>query len=107
MQLLEIFTVHDAKAEAFITPFFLPTDLMAIRTFTDCVNDPQHMFGKHSHDFTLFHLGQFSVSTGTITLNHTAQVLGNGLEFKSKPEHPTEEQLDFVAQEEAANAQQS
>ena len=55
----KIFTIYDSKAKAYITPFFLHQEGMAIRIFTDCVNDPKHQFGKHPEDYILFHIGEW------------------------------------------------
>lgn len=76
-----IFTIHDVKASAYLPPFILPKAQMAIRTFSDCVNSPEHQFSKHPADYTLFMLGTFDDSTATITLFRGAESLGNGVEF--------------------------
>jgi len=55
-----IFTIFDSKAKAYLTPFFLHADGMAIRVFTDCVNDKNHQFGKHPEDYILFNIGSWS-----------------------------------------------
>ncbi|AXL15310.1 nonstructural protein [Microviridae sp.] len=78
---LKIFTIFDQKAKAFITPFFLPEEGMAIRTFTDCVNDKEHQFGKHPQDYTLFNVGAWADNTAQIIMNEAPIVLGNGVEF--------------------------
>lgn len=59
-----MFSVYDAKAGAFNTPFFMATDEMAIRGFTDACNDPQTMFHKHPADFVLYLVGTFNDQTG-------------------------------------------
>jgi len=64
---LEIFSVYDGAAKAFITPFFLPTIDMAVRSFTNCCNDPTHAFCINSVDYTMFHLGSFNDSDGVFS----------------------------------------
>lgn len=54
-----VFAIYDQKANAYLTPFFLPTAAMAVRVFSDCVNSDDHQFGKHPNDYTLWHLGTF------------------------------------------------
>ena len=66
--LTQIYVIHDVKASAYLTPFFLPNDALARRTFSDCANDPEHAFGKHPEDFTLFNLGSFNNETGNMIL---------------------------------------
>lgn len=77
-----VFSVHDAKADAFLPPFILPKTEMAQRVFSDCVNSPDHQFGKHPEDYTLFHLGTFDDENGLHTPHrNTKQSLGNGVEY--------------------------
>jgi len=78
---LEIFSIFDAKADAYITPFFLPNKAMAMRAFADCINSSSHQFGQNPQDYTLFHIGRFDDSSAAITSDN-ARSLGNGLEFK-------------------------
>ncbi len=89
---LEIFTIFDVKASAYITPFYLPTVAMATRTFTDCINSEQHQFGRHPSDYILFHAGSFNINTAKHTLFETLTPLGNGVDFinpNSPPKVPT------------------
>lgn len=53
----KIFTIYDSKAHAYLPPFFLPEAGMAVRVFSDCVNDKSHQFSKHPGDYTLFQIG--------------------------------------------------
>lgn len=75
-----IFTVFDEKAETFLPPFVVPTKGLAIRAFKDCINSPDHQFGKHPADYTLFHLANFEDSTAQFDVQ-AKQSLGNGVEF--------------------------
>ena len=79
-----MFSIFDSKAEAFISPWFLPEIEMAKRTFSDCVNSTDHQFSKHSGDYTLFHLGTFSQTTGEFVLNSTPISLGLAQYYKRK-----------------------
>ena len=78
---INIFAIHDSKAEAYLPPFNLPNTQMAVRTFTDCVNSDDHAFAQHPEDYTLFQLGEFDDSNGKITLMQTKMPIGNGLDF--------------------------
>ncbi|AXL15041.1 nonstructural protein [Microviridae sp.] len=90
----KMLSVFDAKASAYISPFFLPQEAMAVRTFTDCVNDPNHAFGKNPADYTLFCLGEFDDFSGNLQINETPYNLGNGvIHLRAKPVSP---QLDLV-----------
>lgn len=65
--ILEMFSVYDNKAQAFIPPFFQPKVGQAQRMFTDCANDPAHMFCRNPEDFVLFHLGSWDDNTTVFT----------------------------------------
>lgn len=54
-----LFAIFDSKAKAFLPPFMLPNSEMAVRAFSDCVNDPAHQFARHPADYTLFKVGEF------------------------------------------------
>lgn len=79
--LQQIYTVYDEKAGAYLTPFFMPTDGMALRAITDALTDKEHQFTKHSEDFTLYRIGIFDDSDGAIT--NKKEMLKTLLELKS------------------------
>nr|UXQ88051.1 MAG: nonstructural protein [Microvirus sp.] len=79
-----IYTVYDQKARAYLTPFFMPEDGMAIRTFSDCVNSKDHHFGKHPSDYTLYKMGVYDDNSADL-LAIPLQSLGNGVEFVEIP----------------------
>jgi len=81
-----IYVVHDAKAEAYMTPFFMGNDATAIRGFSDAVNNPETPFGKHTSDYTLFCIGEYSDQSGTIE-PITPRPVGNGVDFKRNIEN--------------------
>lgn len=59
------FSIRDAKAEAFMRPFFAPTKGLATRSFADLVNSGNgEPVAKHPDDFCLFHVGEFDELTG-------------------------------------------
>jgi len=78
----QVFSIYDQKASAFITPFFMPENEMAIRIFSDAVNDPVHQFGKHPSDYTLFNIGEYDDNSGALTAIKTHINLGIGIQFK-------------------------
>lgn len=69
----KIFSVYDAKAEAFTEPFFAPTRGVAVRSMTQAVNDPSHVFGRHPEDYTLFELGEFEAQSGSLVAHAAPQ----------------------------------
>jgi hypothetical protein len=77
----KIFTVYDAKAEAYLPPFFAATNGLAIRMFEAACNDPDHTFFKHASDYTLFCIGTFDDAKAVIENLSPHDTLGNGVEF--------------------------
>jgi len=80
--ILQIFTVYDSKAEAFLAPFFLKARGQAIRSFTDTCNDPEHAFYKHPSDYTLFALGEYDDAQAAFEIYEAPVGLGVAIEFK-------------------------
>lgn len=78
---MEIYTVYDQAAEAYLDPFFTPSAGLAIRAFTDAVNSKSHQFGKHPQDYSLIHLGIFDNATAKFLPFDVPKHLGNGLKF--------------------------
>jgi len=64
--LLNVYTVYDAKAEAYLQSFFAVNEAVATRDFSSAANDPKHPFCLHAEDFTLFQIGVWDPWTGSI-----------------------------------------
>jgi len=79
--MLMAFSVFDAKAEAYLRPFFAETRGLALRSFRDAANDPQSEMCKHAADYTLFRVGVFDQASGILE-PCTPESLGNALTFK-------------------------
>lgn len=75
---IQAFSVWDEKAKAFLPPFFLPETGMAVRAFSDCVNDKAHAFGRNPLDYTLFCLGSFDDHSGVLEGGDVESVVHGG-----------------------------
>lgn len=62
----KVFALFDLKAAVYGTPFFMQNDAMAIRSFSDLVNDNQTMVNRHPEDFILHGVGQFDDEKGVL-----------------------------------------
>lgn len=82
-----VFSVHDQKAVAFLPPFFFGTVGQAVRAISDCVTDPNHSFGNHPEDYTLFEVGSWDDSTGVLTPLDEPKVVVTLLVLKSEIEN--------------------
>ena len=80
---MQIYSVFDTKAEAFITPFFAPTNAVAKRMFKEAAQDQNHQFHKNAEDYNLFVLGTFDENTGEIKGLEAIKSLGNALWTRS------------------------
>lgn len=80
----KIFSVYDEAAGAYLVPFFLPNENMAIRTFRDCARNPGHAFCANPADYTLFLIGEFNDATGELVPVMPLQKLGSALEHRSQ-----------------------
>lgn len=93
---LNIFTVYDTKAEAYLPPFYMNTKGQAIRAFSDSANDRNHAFCKHPGDYVLFHLGSFDDADASFELDAAPQSVGVAIEFKTQTEMEMDSSLKLV-----------
>lgn len=82
--ILKMFSIYDAKAEAFSQPFFVPTKGLAIRSFTDAANDPKTNIHLYPEDYTLFELGEFDDAKALFVPLSTPNPIGLAIEFKKQ-----------------------
>ena len=80
--IFKVFSVYDAKTEAYLPPFHCGSLGQAERSFKDACSDPSHEFHKHAEDFTLFHIAEFDDAKGVYTMNKTPYSLGLAVQFK-------------------------
>lgn len=78
-----IFAIFDAKAKAYLPPFTLPEVGQAVRTFVNCVNSPDHAFGRNPEDYTLFELGSFDVASGKL-VQEEIELIASGLQVREE-----------------------
>lgn len=58
------FAVYDSKASCFGVPFFMATTGLAVRAFSELVNDPKSTVSRYPTDFVLFQVGEFDDQKG-------------------------------------------
>jgi hypothetical protein len=80
---LKVYSIFDSAAKAYVQPFYMHNDGLAIRAFMDNVNSKEeNNISKHPDQFTLFQIGEFDDTSGKID-SIDPKSLGNGLEFKN------------------------
>lgn len=62
-----IFSIWDAKLQAYMQPFFAVNEAVAVRAFEVAAMNPQHTMHSHPGDFTLFQVGEFDEKSGEIS----------------------------------------
>lgn len=80
----KVFTVYDSKGDVYMNPFLAVNALAAIRTISDLVQQPDHMFSRHSQDFTLFELGEYDDSNGRYQMLDSIKPVMGLWELKSE-----------------------
>jgi hypothetical protein len=83
--ILNTYSIYDSAAKAYIQPFFMHNDGLAIRAFQGNVNSTEeNNISKYPDQFTLYKIGTFDDQTATITPEDPIS-LGNGLTFQETP----------------------
>lgn len=79
---LKVFAVRDAKAEAFLQPFFSNATGSAVRAFADAVNgDKSSPIAKHPADYLLYEIGDYDDNSGLLMPSSPLKMLGCGADF--------------------------
>lgn len=79
----KIFSVYDRAANAYLQPFFMPARGLAIRAFTDLVNDEKNQFHKHPEDYQLFELGSYDDVAGKLDCKASPEIIGSALDYQT------------------------
>lgn len=64
--ILEVVSIYDEKLGAYSQPSFVASKGVALRSFTDQVNNQSSPLNAHPSDYTLFRIGQFDDVTGEL-----------------------------------------
>lgn len=79
-----IYTVFDAKAQTYMTPFFVPNDQVAKRALVNLLTDPTHQFSKNPEDFSLYHIGEYDDASAALHVPQQIQCIGRCHELMPK-----------------------
>lgn len=64
---IKVYSIRDTKAEYFGTPFFAQSRGVALRMFSDLVNDSRSAISKHPEDYALFEIGNYDDQVGVVS----------------------------------------
>ena len=76
------FSVFDEKAAVFGSPIFCATRGLAVRSFSDAVNQKDSPLYIHASDYKLYLVGEFDTVNGSFTVVTTPEFMYNALDFK-------------------------
>lgn len=81
--IVKMFVVYDSKSESYGQPFFAQATGSAIRAFSDDANarGEKSMVSSHPEDFTLFEIGTYNHTDGTIGIYEAKKSLGCAIDF--------------------------
>lgn len=94
----KVFGVRDAKALAFLQPFFSSQVGTAVRAFDEECNKESSPFYKWPGDYNLYELGDFDDQTGELIACSPIKLLGVASDFK-RASTPTSAVVDGVLRE--------
>lgn len=77
---LKVYAIQDVKAGHYATPFFMASNGLAIRAFSDLVKDQQSTLSRHPDDFKLFLIGEYDDNSGEL-ISTKPEFLANASEF--------------------------
>lgn len=74
---IKMFAIYDSQAACYRSPMFFKTDGLAVRAFSDAVQDKneQNELHRHAGDFSLRHVGSFDDATGEIFPETPRQII--------------------------------
>lgn len=72
-------SIYDSKAEYWSLPMCFHSEAQAVREFGNAVNGNDTEYGRHPEDYTVFALGTFDESTGTIDVFEVPSALAVGI----------------------------
>jgi hypothetical protein len=82
---LNVYSIFDQAAEAFVTPFFMQNDGLAMRAFQDNVNaNDENNISKHPEQFSLYKIGEYDDKVGVIDSYEQPKVVARAIELKNE-----------------------
>lgn len=97
---LRIYAIFDEKALSYGTPFFAPTDGIAVRMFTDLCNDPRSTVAKYPKDFRLYWIGTYTDNDARLLENETATFIMHATEAAQQITYPLNNEAPLYADSE-------
>jgi len=78
---LKVFSIYDAKAKAFQSPFYMVTLGQALRAFDDLVNEKDSFVNKHPEDYQLYQVAEYDDSNATFQNRVPLNMIATAVEY--------------------------
>lgn len=91
---LNVYTIYDTAAGAYMRPFYAQSDAQAIRVFGDLSVAADHDVGRHPEDYSLFRVATFDDNTGVFH-PEDRECLITGLEAVSRSRNVSPDTLEM------------
>lgn len=85
--ILKVYSIRDAKAEVFNTPFFQKTHGEAERSFRQLCNDEKSTVATFPEDYDLYYLGEYDDNTGKMSSLDTPQHVIKAVQCVKSEQH--------------------
>lgn len=87
---IKVFSIFDEKGKCFGVPFFVEHNGVALRMFSDLVQDTRFNINKHPSDYKLYCLATFDNVVGSFDSLDIPEFLANASDFASVVPSPVE-----------------
>ena len=77
-----VYSIHDEKAKAYTSPFFLNHNGEAIRAFEDIATDPKTAICKHKADYRLYRIAEYDDVKGEFVQLKQPEMLMHALGYE-------------------------
>lgn len=93
--MLNAYTIHDAKALQYHSPWYAVNHGAALRIVADLANDLNTLIGRHPRDYTVWHCGTWDDNAGVFVplqpLVHVSDVISLLKPDEQQPTLPLEQ----------------
>lgn len=82
--LLNVYSIFDVKGKCFGQPFFMAHNGIALRSFSDLIQDKNTTICKHPEDFKLYLIGEYDDNSGALCSKPQPEFMANATDFIDK-----------------------
>lgn len=98
--ILKAYAIYDTAANAFLQPFYMQNDGMAIRGFSDAINgNPESQIYQHPDHYSLYYVGEWNDTSGYLTPHDPPRRIIHGFEVKNHGKEATNTDIESMFDE--------